>query len=89
MKEIEIHFIKATDCCPAADADFFQVSCYDSEGIGWYANESFATAADAAAFIISFPSLESGWYCAGPSYALGQVDEALLMDDEERHHKGM
>ena len=94
MRSIETRFIAATDCNPVADDDFFQVSCYDSDGITWYANEEFATARDAVIFIFANdwkaePTQETGWVCAGPSYSLGQVDEASLMDDEERQHKGI
>lgn len=87
LSNISIQAVKAVDCFPAAASDFFQVSGTDQDGIVWSAATDFSTL-DAAEAFAAADFDETEWECYGPSYALGQVDEVSLMDDEERFARG-
>ena len=78
---------KGSEYYPALSFDPWQVAGTDSDGYYWVANEDFKTEAEADAFI-ALPFDDASYTYQGPSYALGQVDERSLMDDEELYHRG-
>jgi hypothetical protein len=78
---------KGSEYFPAISFDPWQVYLTDDQGVVWVAEEDFATEAEADA-LIAKPFNPANYYRQGPSYALGQVDEYSLMDDEERAHYG-
>lgn len=77
---------KGSEYYPALSFDPWQVAGTDEEGFYWVAVEDFRTEAEADA-LIALPFDETNYCFQGPSYALGQVDERSLMDDEELTHR--
>jgi hypothetical protein len=78
---------KGSEYFPAVSFDPWQVYLTDDNGEVWVAEALFETEKEADALIAA--PFDPANYChQGPSYALGQVDEFSLMDDEEQAHYG-
>ena len=73
---------KGSEYYPALSFDPWQVQVILYDGSRYVAEEDFRTEAEADA-LLALPFDDANYYYQGPSYALGEVDERSLMDDEE------